>query len=50
MLRTLTFSGFGSGALRSARSTISRRTIRISYSAKAAPMQRRTPPPKGIQA
>ena len=25
-------------------------SIRISYSAKAAPMQRRTPPPKGIQA
>ena len=50
MLRTLTLSGLGSGALRSARSTNSRRTIRISYSAKAAPMQRRTPPPKGIQA
>ncbi len=50
MLRTLTFSGLGSGALRSACSTNSRRMTRISYSAKAAPMQRRTPPPKGIQA
>ncbi len=50
MLRTLTFSGFGSGALSSARSRIARSTTRISYSAKAAPMQRRTPPPNGIQA
>ena len=50
MLRTLTFSGPGSGALSSARWTNSRSMIRISYSAKAAPMQRRTPPPKGIQA
>ena len=50
MLRILTRSGLGSGALSSARSRIARRTTRISYSAKAAPMQRRTPPPKGIQA
>jgi ATP-binding cassette subfamily F protein 3 len=50
MLRTLTFSGSGSGALSSARSRIVAQDDRISYSAKAAPMQRRTPPPKGIQA
>ena len=50
MLRTLTFSATGSAGRSSARSTNSRRIVRISYSAKAAPMQRRTPPPKGIQA
>ena len=49
MLRGFTLSGRGSGALSSVRSMIAPSTIRISYSAKLAPMQRRTPPPKGIQ-
>src|SRR6185503_4832498 len=33
----------------SQRRSVSRRTTRISNSAKEAPRQRRTPPPKGIQ-
>jgi hypothetical protein len=49
MLRILGRSDRGLAARSSVRSTIARRTIPISDWAKAAPTQRRTPPPKGIQ-
>ena len=42
--------GRGDAGARSRRSSTPRCTIRISSSAKAAPRQRRTPPPNGIQA
>ena len=50
MLRRPVFSGAGLALRSSQRVSTSRRTIRISNSAKEAPMQRRMPPPKGIQA
>jgi hypothetical protein len=50
MFRSFARSGRSSRTVSSARSKNVRSTARISYSAKAAPTQRRIPPPNGIHA